>query len=190
MALAFVARMDTLFAPEDLAALRVLATSALLAAIIGLEREWARKPAGLRTHMLVGVAAALLMTLGDALIGEFANPDSPASIQSDPVRLIQAIIVGISFLGAGTIVHDGDARVEGLTTAASILLTAAVAIAVAIDRVALATVVAIGTASLLLLLGQLERRLRAPAAPRTVRDAGGSGAHPIPARRRSTPGKD
>jgi putative Mg2+ transporter-C (MgtC) family protein len=159
--------------------------------VIGFEREWARRPAGLRTHMLVGVSATLLMSLGDALIGEFASASGSAAIETDPVRLIQAIIVGISFLGAGTIVHQADARVEGLTTAASILLTAAVAIAVAIDRVALASVIAVGTAVSLFLLGRLEERLLAPLPhSRDADDEPETQARPIPARRRSGPGKD
>ncbi|MEZ4711752.1 MAG: MgtC/SapB family protein [Caldilineaceae bacterium] len=108
-----------------------------LGAAIGFEREWADKPAGLRTHMLVGGSAALLVSLTDAVI---MSVDMDASlIRSDPVRIIEAIITGISFLGAGTILrrrNGGD--VEGLTTAASLLFVAGIGVAVAASQYVLA----------------------------------------------------
>lgn len=110
--------------------------SAFLASLIGFEREVAGKPAGLRTHMLVGASATLLIALGNFVVSEF---DFPEFVQTDPIRIIEAIIVGISFLGAGTILQrEREGRVEGLTTSASLLAVAAIGIAVALRLFVLA----------------------------------------------------
>jgi putative Mg2+ transporter-C (MgtC) family protein len=102
------------------------------------------KPAGFRTHMLVAGAAALLVGLSYALIIEFSRAPNSELIRFDPVRVVEAIITGISFLGAGTIFRRGQTNhVEGLTTAASILLAAAVGIAVALRQFMLAIAVTI-----------------------------------------------
>jgi putative Mg2+ transporter-C (MgtC) family protein len=144
------------------AALRTVAIAGGLAALLGLERELARKPAGLRTHILVGIASSLLMLLGEGVLEQFAREQGTSIVQSDPLRVIQAIVVGISFLGAGTIVHQDGERVEGLTTAASILLAATIGITVALDRVALATALTVLVATILWLLGWVESRLVSP----------------------------
>lgn len=112
--------------------------AALLGGVISLEREVARKPAGLRTHMLVGTASALLVTLAPRVTVLFEQTDL---ISTDPIRIVQAIIIGISFLGAGTILkynHEGERHVEGLATSASIFLVAAIGITVALDAYILA----------------------------------------------------
>ena len=70
-----------------------LAVAGLLAGILGWEREFAHKPAGLRTHMLVGVAAALFSVLGELAIND--HPSGDAGLRADPVRVIQAVAVGI-----------------------------------------------------------------------------------------------
>ena len=110
----------------------------LLGGLIGLEREAANKPAGFRTHMLVAGAAALLVALGHALVEAF-QADAPARLQTDPIRIVEAVVTGVSFLGAGTIFrHARGQHVEGLTTAAAMLLSAALGICVALERFALA----------------------------------------------------
>lgn len=112
--------------------------SAVLAGLIGLEREFADKPAGLRTHMLVGTTSTLLVMLAIQMVSSF---DPASLIRTDPIRIVEAIVVGISFLGAGTILkyqREGEKDVEGLTTSASILSVAAVGIAVALDDLILA----------------------------------------------------
>lgn len=112
--------------------------SAVLAGLVGLEREFADKPAGLRTHMLVGTTSTLLVMLAIQMVSSF---DPESLINTDPIRIVEAIVVGISFLGAGTILkynRAGDKDVEGLTTSASILSVAAVGIAVALDDFILA----------------------------------------------------
>jgi putative Mg2+ transporter-C (MgtC) family protein len=112
--------------------------AAFLGGLVGLEREFAERPAGLRTHMLVGAAAAIFVMLATHMISSFEQRDL---LNVDPVRVIEAIVVGISFLGAGTIfkyTRQGEQVVEGLTTSASILLVAAIGIAVALNAFVLA----------------------------------------------------
>lgn len=120
----------------ELALLIRLGAAGLLAAVLGWERESARKPAGLRTHMLVGVASALFTVLGELAVANYPVEDG---IRADPIRVIQAVAIGIGFLGSGVIfvARDGE-HVVGLTTAASVWATAAVGIAVGLGHYVLA----------------------------------------------------
>lgn len=116
---------------------------------MGLDREAARKPAGLRTHMLVSGAAALLVLLGQVMVRNY-DAKLASLLTSDPIRIIEAIITGVSFLGAGTIIRnqrEGN-QVEGLTTAASLLLAAAIGISVALSQ----WIVAVGLTLLVLVV--------------------------------------
>lgn len=142
----------------DLEPLLRVGLAALLGALVGLEREIARKPAGLRTHMLVAASSALFLTLGDILMSRYAETLA-SSVRADPVRIMHAVIVGVSFLGTGTIlVHRRAQRVEGLTTAAGILMTTGIGMAAALGRGRLATILAVATVVVLWALGQVERR--------------------------------
>ena len=120
----------------ELALLIRLGAAGLLAAVLGWERESARKPAGLRTHMLVGVASALFTVLGELAVANYPAEDG---LRADPIRVIQAVAIGIGFLGSGVIfvARDGE-HVVGLTTAASVWATAAVGIAVGLGHYVLA----------------------------------------------------
>jgi putative Mg2+ transporter-C (MgtC) family protein len=114
-----------------------LLVAAAFAALLGWEREAARKSAGLRTHMLVGIASALYTAIAELAVADIA-PDG-RSFQADPIRAIQAVAIGIGFLGSGVIfVSRQDERVQGLTTAASIWATAAIGIAAGLAHYALA----------------------------------------------------
>jgi putative Mg2+ transporter-C (MgtC) family protein len=147
--------------PTQYQVLAYVALAMLLGAIIGLDREFAEKPAGLRTHMLVAGAAALLVALSNVLVGQFGLSLGSELVRADPIRIIQAVITGVSFLGAGTIIrHSSAHHVEGLTTAASILFAAAVGVCVASSQLVLAigaTVLALVT---LRVVPWIERRLR------------------------------
>ncbi|NDJ84603.1 MAG: MgtC/SapB family protein [Chloroflexi bacterium] len=139
---------------------RYVSLAMVLGSAIGFERELEDKPAGLRTHMLVAGAAALFVGMGTIIIEEFVQTVGASHVQSDPVRIMQAVVTGVSFLGAGTILRDRSARrVEGLTTAASLLFAAAVGGSVALEQF----ILAIGATVLVLItlrgLGILERRL-------------------------------
>lgn len=117
----------------DVELLGQVAFAMVLGGLLGLERELAGKPAGLRTHMFVAGAAAVVMLLGDVLVTRFTLEEATGTVQTDPIRLFEAIIAGISFLGAGAIIrNEAGSRVEGLTTAASLLFVATLGIAVGI----------------------------------------------------------
>ena len=150
--------MESLLWAEDFKLLARVALAGGLGALIGLEREISDKPAGLRTHIFVCSASALLMLLGDAVLDNFKE-EGHDSIQADPIRVIQAIVIGISFLGTGTIIHQSGNRVEGLTTAASIFLTAGIGVAVAVERYVLAAGTAVFGLVVLVVIGWIEHRL-------------------------------
>jgi len=132
-----------------------------LGGLIGLERELAAKPAGLRTHMLVAGASALLVILGDVMINQYADTALTGATRADPIRIIESIVTGISFLGAGTIIfRNRKESVEGLTTAASILFAAGIGITVALHRYILASILTIVVIVILFWLGYVERFIR------------------------------
>ncbi len=85
--------------------------------------------------MLVAGAAALLVALGDVLVRHFDVEMSNNVLRSDPIRIIEAVVTGVAFLGAGTIIRGGASdSVKGLTTAASLLFVAAIGICVALAQ--------------------------------------------------------
>ena len=119
-------------------------------AVIGIQRERAGKPAGLRTHMMVALGAAVFIIAS----GEFGM--SPDSIS----RVIQGLITGTGFLGAGAILKLYEKRaVEGLTTAAGIWMTAALGVAVGLGRFGLALLATLLAWMTLSLMRQLEHIL-------------------------------
>jgi putative Mg2+ transporter-C (MgtC) family protein len=102
-----------------------LALATALGAVIGLERELDEKAAGLRTHMLVALGAALFTLVSAYGFSEFVGKDH---VSFDPSRIAAQIVTGIGFLGAGVIFRSGF-TVRGLTTAASLWLVAAIGMA-------------------------------------------------------------
>ncbi len=101
--------------------------------LVGAEREIRSRPAGLRTHILVACAAALFVSLGDVMVDRVTSEAVGGQIRADPLRILQAIAAGVSFIGAGAILfRRGRDQVEGLTTAGSILVTAAIGVATAL----------------------------------------------------------
>lgn len=146
------------------AQLQVLASvvvAMLLGGAIGFEREAASRPAGLRTHMLVAAASALLVSVGNMLIVHFSSQGyGGAVLRIDPMRLVEAVVTAVGFLGAGTIFRHGSKDVViGLTTAASLLMVAVVGIVVGLQQYVVAT----GATVLALLVLWLLRRLEHPA---------------------------
>jgi putative Mg2+ transporter-C (MgtC) family protein len=123
-----------------------LLVSTLAGGLIGLERSYHGRPAGFRTHILVCVASSLLMlvTMYQAKWFTGAPIDT---VRVDPTRMAQGIMTGIGFLGAGVIVREG-LSVRGLTTAASIWVTAAIGILAGVGfygTVLIGSVITIGT---------------------------------------------
>lgn len=109
----------------------------VLAGVLGWERESTGKSAGLRTHILVGVGAVLFVVIGEMFIEKYRQYDQ--NMRFDPIRIVEAIVTGISFLGAGIIFVARDKGVvKNLTTAASIWTTSAVGMIVGLERYILA----------------------------------------------------
>jgi putative Mg2+ transporter-C (MgtC) family protein len=138
-----------------------VALAMLLGAVIGLEREIARKSAGLRTHMLVAGAAAMLVEGARGLLTQFVVPGVSPLVRFDPIPVITAVVTAVGFLGAGTIIRQRDVEhVEGLTTAASMLFAAAVGASASLRQYVLAagaTLLALGT---LHALRRVEEKIR------------------------------
>lgn len=126
-----------------------LAVASLLGALIGLQRQRAGKPAGLRTHMLVTLGTTVFML---ACIS--------AGITADGVsRVIQGIATGIGFIGAGSILKLSEERsVQGLTTAASIWVSAAVGVAVGVGSLGIALLSTLFTLGVLSSAKRFEHR--------------------------------
>ena len=131
-----------------------LGAAAFAGAVIGVNRDMAQKPIGMRTLGLVALGAATVTVAGITVPGMFENADALSRVVQG---IIQGIMAGISFIGAGVILRDTKSRtVEGLTTAASVWVTAAVGIGCGLGAwsvVAIATTIAL---VLLLLGGRLE----------------------------------
>src|SRR5881409_3737932 len=111
---------------EELVILVRVLTAVVVGALIGFERTFHGRPAGFRTHALVCVASSLLM-LVTVYQNQWMTIVPLDAIRTDPTRMAQGIMTGIGFLGAGVIFKEG-LTVRGLTTAASIWITAAIGI--------------------------------------------------------------
>lgn len=136
---------------------RLLAAVALTGAI-GWEREVRSRPAGFRTHMVLGLASALFIVLGDVVVQVYAESGIDV-VRLDAIRVLEAIVAGVGFLGAGTIFVSGGDRVRGLTTAASLLVTASIGAACGLGLYALAAATTIIMLFVLRMLVYIERVL-------------------------------
>lgn len=126
-----------------------LVAALIAGGLIGMERGYKGRPAGFRTHALVCLASSCLMTLTMDM-GLWLPYAGTEVVRTDPTRMAQGIMTGIGFLGAGVIFNEG-LSVRGLTTAASIWITAAIGILVGVGLywvAAAATILTIGTLSL------------------------------------------
>jgi putative Mg2+ transporter-C (MgtC) family protein len=128
-----------------------LFVAAALSAVVGINRERYDHPAGLRTHMLVGIGAALFTIMSMTV---FPNGDSS--------RIASQIVVGIGFLGAGSIIQSNRRGVRGITTAAGIWATAAIGMACGSGVYLLAAIAALLIWFVLSVVGRLEKRLARP----------------------------
>jgi putative Mg2+ transporter-C (MgtC) family protein len=127
---------------------RLLAAT-LLGALVGFQRERAGKPAGLRTHMLVTLGTAVFV-LGCSAFGMTSDGLS---------RVIQGIVTGIGFIGAGSILKLSEERdIQGLTTAAGVWMTAAVGVAVGLGSLGVAILSTLFTLAILSLAGRYESK--------------------------------
>ena len=137
-------------------ALRIVG-ALLIGGLIGLERSFHGRPAGFRTHSLVCISSALLM-LVTVYQNEWIAGSAIDAIRTDPTRMAQGIMTGIGFLGAGVIFKEG-LTIRGLTTAASIWVTAAIGVLVGIGFWMPAVLGTIATLAVLSLFRFIENRL-------------------------------
>lgn len=132
-----------------------LALAAVLGAAVGFEREWRNHPAGLRTHILVALAAAVFAILGIEIVHSAQFHGDAARL--DPLRLIEAVTAGVAFLAAGTIIFSRG-QIRGLTTGAGLWLAGAIGLAAGLG---FWQVAALGTVLAILILGLLHPLERA-----------------------------
>lgn len=126
----------------------------LIGTMIGMEREYTHRPAGLRTHILVALGACVVSILGEVLFIHY----SELGASPDPARLSAQVITGVGFLGAGTIMKEG-ASVKGLTTAASVWAVACLGIAAGFGYYGLALAGMLFTFVTLTIFESLQRKL-------------------------------
>jgi len=143
---------------QDLFVLLRVAAAMALGGVLGIEREMGRHAAGLRTHMMIAGAAALIVGLGDSIAEHFQQERYRDLLQVDPVRLIEAVVASVGFVAAGTILRGrrGD-QVSGLTTACSLIMAAAIGIAAGIGRYAIAAGVSLLCVMVLALFRRVEK---------------------------------
>ena len=132
-----------------------LGLALLLGMIIGLDRERHRKPAGLRSHMLVSLASASFALIAMEIVDSMGSWDDHVRI--DPTRVLEAVVTGIAFLGAGAIIRN-KGEVEGITTGASLWLTGALGVACGVGQLYLAAMTAILGVIVLVVIGLMEHR--------------------------------
>lgn len=142
---------------SDLELIERLCLAAALGAVLGLEREWRQKYAGLRTNILIAIGAALFTVM---------SIDLSESAGGDPTRIASQIVTGIGFLGAGAIMRTG-VGIRGLTTASMIWVNAAIGVAVGGGEYRLAVIATAVTLIVLVVLTPVERWIerRTPAEP-------------------------
>lgn len=128
--------------------------SALLGGLVGMERQMHGRPAGLRTHMLVAIAACVVTISGIMLVRGCSDSIDPRWM--DVTRVIAGVVTGIGFLGAGAIMKTSN-LVRGLTTAACIWLVAVLGIVAALGMYAVGAVAVVLTVLILTLLAFAER---------------------------------
>lgn len=143
-----------------------IAISMALGGIIGLERELLKKPAGLRTHMYIAGSATGLILLGTEIVQLYNGSVANSVLRADPMGIVQAIIVGVSFIGGGIIIKSQNSnQVQNLTTAASTLFTAVLGIAIAVNEFWLGIGMAVISLIINSGLGLLERKMNIGSGP-------------------------
>lgn len=134
------------------------ALAALAGAAIGFERELRDRPAGLRTHMLTALAAAVFTVITFEIFHMVRLMDERISV--DPIRVVEAVTAGVAFLAAGTIIQSRG-RVEGLTTGAGMWLAGAVGVACGAGFFRLAAIAVVLALFIILGLRKVERHILA-----------------------------
>ncbi|HLS67735.1 MAG TPA: MgtC/SapB family protein [Kiloniellales bacterium] len=132
-----------------------LLLAALMGGAIGVEREWRRRPAGLRTNILVAVASALFAILTLEIV--HAEIIEGEAIRMDPLRVIEAVTAGVAFLAAGAIIQSRG-NVQGITTGAGLWLSGAVGVACGLGLWSIAFIAVVIGLVVMIVLGKLEQK--------------------------------
>ncbi len=140
---------------QPVAAVKRLAHARRRFAVIGFEREYLARPAGMRTHVLVALAAATFAVVTPELM-EHARDEGVGS--ADPIRIIEAVTAGVAFLAAGSIIFSRG-QVQGLTTGASLWLAGAIGVAAGIGYYFIAVMATVLATFVLVVLRWLEGAL-------------------------------
>lgn len=138
-----------------------LIAATLLGGIIGFEREYLARPAGMRTHILVALAAATFAVVTLELL---AYSQSKGTDNADPIRIIEAVTAGVAFLAAGTIIVSRG-EVQGLTTGASLWLAGAIRVACGIGYYFIAILATVLAVFVLTVLRWVEKAMPRKAGP-------------------------
>lgn len=131
-----------------------LSVAALLAGVIGIDREIRNKTMGLRTLMLISVGAALFTMLGFELTGA-----AKQYVEIDPARVLQGVVAGIGLIAMGGVMHKDD-RVRGATTGASVWVVGSIGAACGLGLYLQAAVATIVAAFIVIIMGALERAVQ------------------------------
>jgi len=153
----FLAELNRTTTPLSEIGLR-LALAALLAGVLGFEREMAGRAAGLRTHMLVSLAAATF-TIGALELLHWTDSLQESPAQVDPSRALEAITAGVAFLAAGTIIRSGRGT-HGLTTGAGMWLAGSIGLVTGIGLYAFAIIATLIGLIILSIIRYLEHSLK------------------------------
>ncbi|MFP3976849.1 MgtC/SapB family protein [uncultured Marinobacter sp.] len=135
--------------------IRLLAAAGL-ALLLGLEREFRGKAAGLRSHMLVSLGASAFIIMGMHIL--FATAEGDPSARIDPTRIVEGVVGGIGFLGAGSIIQSRGS-IQGITTGASIWISGAIGVACGLGIFALAGMVTLMALVILSVLGRFQHEV-------------------------------
>lgn len=138
--------------PLETIAMRMV-VALLLGAAIGVEREWRNRSAGLRTHMLTALAAAVFTIL----TAEIFHSDvfQTGEFRADPIRVIEAVTAGVAFLAAGAIIR-GNGGVRGLTTGAGMWLAGSIGVAAGLGQFAIGALAAALGLLVMYVVGKME----------------------------------
>lgn len=133
-----------------------LGLAALAGILLGANRWLHHKAAGVKTHALVSIGAAVAMLI--VMPVDFLDGDNPHQYADAASRVLQGLVTGVGFLGAGVIIHNARGkRIQGLTTAASIWITTLMGAAIGMGHLALGTIAVVATGLVLLTGNCLER---------------------------------
>lgn len=146
--------MDFLVNPQIRIIFQLL-LAALLGGLVGFEREYRKRAAGLRTHSLVCLGATLFTIIS---LEAFVTWLDKAGVSFDPSRVVSAIVLGVGFIGAGLIIYRRF-RIEGLTTAAGMWVVAAIGVAIGVQLYLVAIFAAFLTLGVLAGLRVLEEKV-------------------------------